>query len=199
MLPSPLRSPVARRLAAAAALALAATPLRAQGAGAATAEPERKKPFAAFSETAIALKDSLLAATRAQVGRRYVFGGTTPERGFDCSGLVRYVMAALKVTLPRTAAQQAVVGTEVPKDTSRLRPGDLLTFGRGKRITHIGIYVGEGRFVHASTTAGRVIESSLSRTRSPLVRSWKGARRVVALADSAALSSAISELGAATQ
>ena len=171
------------RVLPAAMLALAASSLGAQEA----MEPDSvaaRRPFAAFSTTALALKDSLLSATRAQLGRRYVLGGTTPDRGFDCSGLVRYVMAALRVDLPRTAAQQAVVGTEIPKDMKRLRPGDLLTFGRGKRITHVGIYVGDGRFVHASTKAGRVIESSLTRTRSPLVRSWSGARRVVAIADS---------------
>ena len=141
------------------------------------------KPFAAFSNSAMSVRDSIVAIARAQIGTPYRLGGTTPGRGFDCSGLVRYVLGALKVALPRTAAQQAIVGAGLPKDTTRLRPGDLLTFGRGTRITHVGIYVGDGRYVHASTTAGRVIETSLSRTRSPLVRSWRGGRRVLADAD----------------
>jgi cell wall-associated NlpC family hydrolase len=72
----------------------------------------------------------------------------------------------------------------VPKDTTRLRPGDLLTFGRGNRVTHIGIYVGNGRYVHASPTAGRVIETSLERTASPLVKIWRGGRRLLADASS---------------
>ncbi|HEX6050107.1 MAG TPA: C40 family peptidase [Gemmatimonadaceae bacterium] len=138
------------------------------------------RPFAAFSSSAMSMRDSIVALARAQIGTPYKLGGTTPGRGFDCSGLVRYVLGALKVALPRTAAQQAAVGAGLPKDTTQLRPGDLLTFGKGSRITHVGIYVGDGRYVHASTTAGRVIETSLSRTRSPLVRSWRGGRRVLA-------------------
>lgn len=141
------------------------------------------RPFAAFSNSAVAMRDSIVAVARAQIGTPYRLGGTTPGRGFDCSGLVRYVLGALRVALPRTAAQQATVGAVLPKDTTRLLPGDLLTFGKGNRITHVGIYVGNGRYVHASTTAGRVIETSLSRTRSPLVRSWRGGRRVLAAAD----------------
>jgi len=138
------------------------------------------RPFAAFSNSAVTMRDSIVAVARAQIGTPYRLGGTTPGRGFDCSGLVRYVLGALRVALPRTAAQQATVGAVLPKDTTRLLPGDLLTFGKGNRITHVGIYVGNGRYVHASTTAGRVIETSLSRTRSPLVRSWRGGRRVLA-------------------
>jgi cell wall-associated NlpC family hydrolase len=138
------------------------------------------KPFAAFSNSALTVRDSIVAVARAQIGTPYKLGGTTPGRGFDCSGLVRYVLGALKVALPRTAAQQATVGADLPKDTTHLRPGDLLTFGKGNRVTHVGIYVGNGRYVHASTTAGRVIETSLARTRSSLVRSWRGGRRVLA-------------------
>jgi cell wall-associated NlpC family hydrolase len=139
-----------------------------------------RKPFAAFSNSALTMRDSIVAVARAQIGARYRLGGQSPTGGFDCSGLVRYVLGALRVALPRTAAQQAAVGAAVPKDTTRLLPGDLLTFGRGNRVTHVGIYVGNGRYVHASTTAGRVIETSLERTRSPLVRTWRGGRRVLA-------------------
>ena len=145
-----------------------------------------ERPFADFSVSASTLRDSLVAMARRQIGTRYRLGGETPEGGFDCSGLVQYVLAALQLDLPRTAAQQATVGREVPRDTSHLRPGDLLTFGRGRRASHIGIYVGDGRYVHASTTAGRVIESSLARAQSPLVRTWRGVRRVLAATDSVA-------------
>ena len=142
-------------------------------------------PFAAFNASARTLRDSLVALARAQVGRRYRLGGTTPERGFDCSGLVKYVMNALGTEVPRTALEQSRRGEEVARDTSRLRPGDLLTFGNGKRITHIGIYVGDGRFVHASSVAGRVVESPVNRPRAPLIKPWRGVRRVIA-SDSAA-------------
>jgi cell wall-associated NlpC family hydrolase len=142
----------------------------------------RRKPFTEWSESAHHLRDSLVAVARAQIGTRYVFGGTSPDGGFDCSGLIRYVMAALKVELPRTAAQQARIGDEVTPDPKRLRPGDLLTFSRrgSRSVSHIGIYVGQGRYVHASSVAGRVIESDLSRTGSPLIKAWRGARRLVA-------------------
>ena len=150
---------------------------------AAAATPRRTAPLAAFSASANDLRDSIVALARAQVGRRYVFGGTTPEKGFDCSGLIRYITAALKVDVPRTAAQQSRVGLAVEKDTSRLRPGDLLTFGNGKKVDHIGIYVGDGKFVHASTKAGRVVESRLDRPRYKGVKPWQGVRRLFADAD----------------
>lgn len=124
-------------------------------------------------------RDSVVAVVRAQVGRRYRYGGEDPERGFDCSGLIRYVMSAFNLRLPRTAALQSLIGQPVPQDTSRLRPGDLLTFGKGKRVTHVGIYVGNGRYVHASSVAGRVVESELTRPQSHLVRAWYGVRRVL--------------------
>ncbi len=138
------------------------------------------RPFAALSNTAMSMRDSVVVLARQQIGTKYRFGGTTPKGGFDCSGFVRYVLAALQISVPRTADEQAAVGANVPKDTTSLKPGDLLTFGKGKRVTHIGIYVGEGRYVHASPKAGRVIETSLSRTTSPLVKIWRGGRRLLA-------------------
>jgi cell wall-associated NlpC family hydrolase len=138
------------------------------------------RPFASLSNTAMSMRDSVVVLARAQIGTRYRFGGTTPKGGFDCSGFVRYVLGALQIALPRTAQQQAAVGDGVPKDTTSLRPGDLLTFGRGSKVTHIGIYVGEGRYVHASPKAGRVIETSLARSTSPLVKIWRGGRRLLA-------------------
>lgn len=141
------------------------------------------RPFAALSNTALSMRDSIVVLARSQIGTRYRYGGTTPSDGFDCSGFVRYVLNAIQLVLPRTAAQQAQYGATIPKDTTRLRPGDLLTFGRGGKVTHIGIYVGNGRYVHASPTAGRVIETSLERTESPLVKIWRGGRRLLAERD----------------
>ena len=139
------------------------------------------KPFTAWSNSVHAFRDSLVTIARAQVGTKYVTGGQTPESGFDCSGLIKYVMAGLRVHVPRTAAQQATSGLAVQRDRSQLRPGDLLTFGKGGHgVSHIGIYVGNGRFVHASSVAGRVIESDVERPSSPLIRKWRGVRRVVA-------------------
>ena len=153
-----------------------AAPVRAQHA----VVRDKAKPFTAMSASVHTLRDSLVAVARAQIGTKYVRGGTTPAGGFDCSGLVRYVMASLAVHMPRTARQQAKSGLAVERDSKRLRPGDLLTFGKdAKGVSHVGIYVGDGRYVHASSAAGRVIESDLGRTSSSLVRAWRGVRRIV--------------------
>lgn len=142
---------------------------------------EAARPFMVWSDALHSVRDSLVAMARAQIGTRYVHGGEVPDRGFDCSGLVQYVMATLRVELPRTAAQQARVGLAMGRDTSRLRPGDLLTFGKTKRgASHVGIYVGNGRYVHASSVAGRVIESDIDRPYSPLIKRWSDSRRVIA-------------------
>lgn len=124
-----------------------------------------------------ARQDSVVQMARQQLGRRYVFGGTSPLRGFDCSGFTQYLARALGVEMPRTAAQQARAGREIPRDRSLLRPGDILTFGRAGRVTHVGVYVGEGRYIHASSGAGRIVESDLDRPTSSLVRAWMGVRR----------------------
>ncbi|HEX8394428.1 MAG TPA: C40 family peptidase [Longimicrobium sp.] len=139
-------------------------------------EGPRRAPSAGPSFSIEARRDSVVSMARQQLGRRYVFGGTSP-RGFDCSGFTQYLMRAFDVNLPRTAAQQARVGREVPRDRSLLRPGDLLTFGRGGRVTHVGVYVGNGRYVHASSGQGRIVESSLDRPANSLVRAWMGVRR----------------------
>lgn len=89
------------------------------------------------------------------VGTPYRYGGNTPEGGFDCSGLVGYVFRdAAGIALPRTTGEIARVDAREPKRT-RLVPGDLVLFGQ-RRVDHIGIYVGEGRFVHAPSSGGTV-------------------------------------------
>jgi cell wall-associated NlpC family hydrolase len=134
-----------------------------------------------------AQRDSLVALARKQIGVRYSLGGTSPDRGFDCSGFLQYLMRGLDVRLPRTAAEQARAGEEVPRDLSRLLPGDILTFGRGGRVTHVGVYVGGGRFIHASTGSRRIIEARLDRSENSLVRAWSGVRRMLARPDSSAV------------
>jgi cell wall-associated NlpC family hydrolase len=124
-----------------------------------------------------ARRDSVVQMARAQLGRRYLFGGTTPA-GFDCSGFLKYLMRAMGYELPRTAAEQAQVGREVPRDPLLLRPGDILTFGHGGRVTHVGIYIGNGRFIHASTGKMEIVEAQLDRPQSALVRAWYGVRRL---------------------
>ena len=88
------------------------------------------------------------------VGTPYRYGGNTPAGGFDCSGLIGYVYkAGAGVAPPRTVAQLANFGQSI--DRSKVRTGDLVLFG-GRRPFHAGIYVGEGRFVHAPSTGGQV-------------------------------------------
>ena len=91
------------------------------------------------------------------MGVPYVFGGTTPY-GFDCSGYVQYVFAQAGISLPRTADVQYEVGT--PISTAELIPGDLVffqTYTYG--ASHVGIYVGDGNFIHASSSYGVTISS----------------------------------------
>ena len=88
------------------------------------------------------------------VGTPYRYGGNTPESGFDCSGLIGYVYKSRAgVAPPRTVAQLSGFGRSV--GSGDLRTGDLVIFGSGKPF-HAGIYVGEGRFVHAPSTGGTV-------------------------------------------
>ncbi|KJV27793.1 C40 family peptidase [Luteibacter yeojuensis] len=89
------------------------------------------------------------------VGTPYRWGGNTPAGGFDCSGLINYIyMTSTGLRLPRTSAEMAAL--DKPKvGESDLASGDLVFFGRG-HVTHVGVYVGKGRFVHAPNSGGAV-------------------------------------------
>ena len=103
---------------------------------------------------------TLLKRALALLGTPYRWGGSTTD-GFDCSGLVGYVFrSALGIELPRVSRQMAHSGEEVERDA--LNAGDLVFFSRrGKRVDHVGIYLGNGRFVHAPRTGKDVMVSSL--------------------------------------
>lgn len=91
------------------------------------------------------------------VGTPYHWGGNTPDSGFDCSGLVRYVYdTTLDIALPRTSRAMSKIDSPRIK-LDQLDSGDLVFFhGRSSRISHVGIYVGKGRFVHAPNSGGTV-------------------------------------------
>ena len=112
------------------------------------------------------------------VGTPYRYGGNTPDSGFDCSGLVRYVVQrAARVTLPRTTEQMGTRGTSL--DRSEVASGDLVFFNTtGRANSHVGIYVGQNRFVHAPATGGTVRLEDMGK--SYWASRYNGARRVVA-------------------
>jgi cell wall-associated NlpC family hydrolase len=109
-----------------------------------------------FADRAVLSAQELAMYAMGLIGIRYTFGGRTPDTGFDCSGLVRYVFN--RVTgraLPHNAFEMARMGVSVAK--SELQVGDLVFYNtRGARFSHVGIYIGEGRFVHAPSRGGRV-------------------------------------------
>ncbi len=176
-----------------------AKPIAKPAAGSATStarfRPVRKSPVASlkargsnptgpFAKLTEVQRDSIVENSRSLLGIRYKWAGETPERGVDCSGLVRYVFLKLGINLPHSSAQLARLGAPVGKDTSDMRPGDLLVFSKkqSKRISHVGIYVGDGMMVHASSNSKEVVETPIVEYRGLALR---GVRRVFAV-DSAA-------------
>jgi cell wall-associated NlpC family hydrolase len=106
----------------------------------------------------------VLRGAMALMGTPYRWGGTSPDTGFDCSGLVGYVFQhALGIELPRISHDMAVTTEgDIIKDRSQLTPGDLVFFGRSGRVNHVGIYVGEGRFLHAPSAGKDVRIDSMT-------------------------------------
>lgn len=104
----------------------------------------------------------LVAYAASMQGKPYRSAGDSPEEGFDCSGLVQHVFGRFELYLPRDAASMAAALPEVPFD--ELQAADLLFFNtQGGPYSHVGIYLGDGRFVHApSPRTGRVIISPVS-------------------------------------
>lgn len=115
--------------------------------------------------------DDVLIRAIGLVGTPYRYGGNTPDGGFDCSGLIGFVYRDVAgISLPRTTSQLSQMrGQNVSR--SNLQSGDLVFFATsgGSRVSHAGIYVGEGRFVHAPSSGGTVRLDSLSN------RYWQGA------------------------
>jgi hypothetical protein len=129
--------------------------------------------------TASASAARVLNTADRYVGVKYVYGGTSPTSGFDCSGFVQYVFAKHGVQLPRTSRQQATVGTRLPADWSAVSAGDLVMFEEGGRIGHVAIYVGRDRIIHATSSGGAVRYDDLTTQRGQwFVEHMVAARRV---------------------
>ena len=120
--------------------------------------------LAACASAPVARVDSRGAGAADQalkmVGKPYRFGGSTPAKGFDCSGLVQYSFRQAGVALPRDTEQQRRASASIR--VSSLRRGDLVFFNEGwRRNSHVGIYLGSGKFVHAPSSGGHVRTESL--------------------------------------
>ena len=122
--------------------------------GCSTSPPSARTPSAASRLSADQSSDIAIHAL-GLVGTPYRYGGNTPDSGFDCSGLIGYVYQSRAGSAPpRTVAQLDRWGQPIAGE--QLRTGDLVVFGRGRSPSHAGIYVGEGRFVHAPSSGGTV-------------------------------------------
>jgi cell wall-associated NlpC family hydrolase len=122
---------------------------------------------------------NIVRAAEAFQGTRYVMGGTS-RSGFDCSGFTRYILGrSAGIDLPRTAEEQYYTGEHIDKED--LRPGDLVFFQNTYRrgISHVGMYIGDDKFVHACNPREGVTVSSLDQQY--YINHWAGARRVLNL------------------
>lgn len=158
--------------------ALAATPAHAaqRSADRSLAEATRSSLAAAATRMVDGTREIGMFAL-SLVGIDYRYGGDTPERGLDCSGLIRYVFQQVTgVTLPRTAQALSRIGKDIRPDA--LEPGDLVFFNtRRLAYSHVGIYLGNDRFIHAPSRGGEVGVASLAE--GYWRKRYNGARRLV--------------------
>jgi NlpC/P60 family len=146
--------------------------------------PSEPGPLAplALQSPPTTLADSIVATATEAMGRPYEYGGTGEDgEGFDCSGLIQYAYGKHGIALPRRSTDQAREGSKIKRETDLLRAGDLLTFSnRGGPVTHVGLYMGGGRFIHSATRGVQV--STLSPS-DPYGRwwytRWVGVRRII--------------------
>jgi len=132
-------------------------------------------PSALNGGSSSTLRQKLVATAKQYIGVPYLWGGTTPS-GFDCSGYVQYVYRLHGISLPRTSVQQWSAGTAISK--SELQPGDLVFFANTYQagISHLGIYIGNNQFIHASSSKGVTVTSM---DNAYWAARYYGARRVI--------------------
>jgi cell wall-associated NlpC family hydrolase len=166
---------------------LAKTLIRLESEKVATVKTDRSKHFS-LSDIVFGGSDKLspkskriIELAKKKLGKRYVWGAVGQRNTFDCSGLTTYVCKANGIRIPRRAIEQSKYGKYVPRD--KLQPGDLVFFDTSKRrkgyVNHVGIYIGNGKFIHASSAKKKVVITSLDK---PFYsQRFKGARRVASL------------------
>ena len=141
---------------------------------------ERAARDRGVSKAGSAIAGDVVATALDVMGTPYKWGGTG-ENGYDCSGLIQYAYGQQGIILPRVSREQARLGMMVDRQIDTLHPGDILGFSvEGAGVTHIGLYVGEGRFVHSAS--GGVKVSNLTATDPDSIwwqRRWIVARRIL--------------------
>lgn len=147
-------APVTRDVAPAAGVLPTAAPAAAPGPAAQNVAAAARAASAAGAATAA--RSTAISTAMAQIGKPYSWGATGPG-AFDCSGLISYSFGQAGKEVPRTSRAQAEAGTPVPQ--SELRPGDLVFFYQP--VSHAGIYIGNGKIVHASTSGEPVKVSDM--------------------------------------
>lgn len=106
-------------------------------------------------------RQQMMKVAYQSIGTRYTWGGETPREGFDCSGLMQHTYKLAGIRIPRTAAQQRDASRRISR--AQLRPGDMIFFKTGRRSNHVGIYTGNGYFIHASSGSKRVKKEKLDK------------------------------------
>lgn len=140
----------------------------------ACSSPARQHSYNGHSYSAH--KSEVVASAHLLLGSPYRFGGNRPSTGFDCSGFVQYAHARVGIDLPRTSRRQYRMGKQIKK--RNLRAGDLVFFriDTKKTISHVGIYIGNNKFIHAPSSGKRV---SIARLDNPYwQRHYDSARRI---------------------
>ncbi len=132
------------------------------------------------TEESTVVISELIDFAQSLVGVKYMYGGTSPETGFDCSGFTQYVFGSFGIKLERVAADQAKQGVEVKQE--ELLPGDLVfsdTDGGNNNINHVGIYIGDGKFINATSGSSSAKVTVTSLESSYWKSTYMTARRIV--------------------
>jgi cell wall-associated NlpC family hydrolase len=121
-------------------------------------------------------RSQIISLAKTKLGRRYVWGASGKRNTYDCSGFTNYVYKKTGITIPRTSINQSKVGKQIAKN--KLKKGDLIFFDTSRRrkgyVNHVGIYLGNNTFIHASSTKKKIVISKLENF---YLERYKGARR----------------------